>query len=127
MRREEEIAISSQFIAQGSIYGTISVLTVPPVKAGAYIDIDITYYVVNPNGSFWNPWKVFIVAKDSMGKKEMVKDVTVKDDEYPAGALSGNLQRDTLRLWQMPNQAITLQIRLYAHDEVVSWNWVWWP
>ena len=105
-------------VAQGSITGQITSLSVPQVKAGAYIDIVIAYNAYNPNGSFWNPWKIFIVAKDNLGHKDMAKDADVRDDEFS--------DSDSLRLFQMPSQSIQLEIRLYGHDELVSWNWDWW-
>lgn len=102
----------------GSITGGIISLSVPQVKAGEYIDITMAYNGYNPNGSFWNPWKIFVVAKDSLGNRELVKDVDVRDDEFSDSG--------TWRLWKMPSSAMTLEIRLYGHDELVPWDWGWW-
>ena len=102
----------------GVITGAITSLNVTPVKAGAYIDISIAYNAYNPNGSFLNPWKIFIVAKDSAGNKELVKDANVLSDRFSDSG--------SWRLWQMPAKEITLEVRLYGHDEVVPWNWAWW-
>lgn len=123
-RREEEenISISQDFIlhsiSQGAITGKITSLTVPQVKADAYIDIIITYNATNPNGSWTNWWKIFLVARDSLGNQELVKDADVK-----AGSFSDS---GSWRLWKMPSKAITLWIKLYGHDEIVPWNWAWW-
>lgn len=121
-RDEEGIVIAGDFglrsITQGLITGGITSLTVPQVKAGAYIDITIAYNAYNPNGSFWNPWKIFLVAKDSLGNKELVKDATIYSNKFSDSG--------TWRLWKMPSQNISLVIRLFGHDEVKSWDWAWW-
>jgi len=120
---EERISISQDLglrsISQGSITGAITSLTVPQVKAGAYIDIDIAYNAYNPNGSFLNWWKIFIVARDSKGNKELVKDANVASDRF--------VDSGSWRLWKMPSVSIGLEIRLFGHDEIVPWDWAWWP
>lgn len=108
-----------QVVFQGAITGTITSLVVPQVRATAYIDINISYNAYNPNGSFWNWWKIFIVAKDSLGNKEEVKAATVSSDRFSDSG--------SWRLWKMPSQPIQLEIRLYGHDEVLPWDWSWWP
>ena len=122
MRQEEElISTRGNLILSsisGDITGSITSLNVPQVAAGAYIDITLAYNAYNPNGSFVNSWKVFVVAKDSLGHKEMVKDVDVKSDNFTDSG--------SWRLWQMPSSAIHLEIRLYGHDEIVPWDWSWW-
>ena len=123
-RQEEEelISVKGNPILRsisGIITGSITSLNVPQVAAGAYIDITLAYNAYNPNGSFWNSWKVFVVAKDSLGHKELVKDADARSDSFSDSG--------TWRLWQMPNTAIRLEIRLYGHDEIVPWDWAWWP
>lgn len=117
--RKELQYIGDRQVFQAAITGTITYLDVPEVKAGAYIDINITYNAYNPNGSFWNWWKIFVVAKDSLGNKEEVKAATVTSDRFSDSG--------SWRLWKMPGQPITLEIRLYGHDEVLPWDWSWWP
>ena len=100
------------------ISGKITSFTVEQVKPGEYINIKMAYDATNPNGSFWNPWKIFVVAKDSAGNRELVKDADVKSDKFTDSG--------TWRLWKMPAQTITLEVRLYGHDEIVPWDWRWW-
>lgn len=100
------------------ISGKITSFSIKPVKAGEYLDLIIAYNASNPGGSFINPWKIFIVAKDSLGNKEMVKDADVRSDSFSDSG--------TWRLWKMPASTITLEVRLYGHDEIVPWDWRWW-
>lgn len=111
-RREEGISA-------GVIYGSIKSLIVPPRQPGEYIDIEISYEATNPKGaSVLDPWKIFLVAKDDAGNKEMVKDADVVTGTFS--------ETDSLRLWKMPNVPINLEVRLYAHQEIVPWDWSWW-
>jgi len=123
-KREGELIASGRLqtggaISAGVITGSISSLTVDPRQPGEYIDIKIAYSASNPKGgSFLDPWKIFIVAKDNAGNKKMVKDANVTNPTFQDSG--------TWRLWQMPNTPISLEVRLYAHQEVVPWNWDWW-
>lgn len=100
------------------ITGEITKLIVKPAKPGEYIDIELAYAAYNPEGSFFDWWKIFIIAKDSLGNKEMVKDADVKSDNFND---SGEW-----RLWKMPSKEITLEVRLYGHNELEPWDWSWW-
>lgn len=100
------------------ISGKITSFKIPQVKAGEYLDVTLEYNAFNPNGSFFNPWKIFVVAKDSIGNKEMVKDADVRSDKFTDSG--------TWRLWKMPNSTITVEVRLFGHDEIVPWDWRWW-
>jgi len=124
-RRAGELIASGRLqagtgISAGVITGSISSLTVDPRQPGEYIDIKISFSASNPKGgSLLDPWKIFIVAKDTAGNKEMVKDANVTNPTY-------SQTNGSFRLWQMPSTPISLEVRLYAHQEVVGWDWAWW-
>ena len=105
-------------LSQATLDGAINSLVVPQVKAGAYIDITLNYWASNTEGSLLHAWKIFVVAKDNLGNKELVKDADVRAATFTD---SGNW-----RLWQMPGQAIRLEVRLYALDAIEPWDWSWW-
>lgn len=98
--------------------GSITSINIDEVKAGAYLDLDISYRVEDSGASWTDPIKVFLVARDSLGNAELVKDADVRSDPFTDSG--------SWRLWKMPNQAIALEVRLFGHDEIVPWNWSWW-
>lgn len=114
--------ISAEGISAGVITGSISSITIAPRQPGEYIDMVISYSASNPKGgSTLDPWRLFIISKDNLGNK----------DVHTVGALDRITDpsidaTETLKLWQMPNEPISLEVRLYAHQELKSWNWDWW-
>lgn len=118
-----------RLMSGGSIIGGITNLVVPQVEANDYIRLlPIEFWAYNPEGSFWDPWMVYIAAKDNKGNSKMVMDTGVRDDELPPGALEGARQVKEYTLWRMPNTPIKLEIRLYGHvQEGTNWSWAWWP
>lgn len=100
------------------ITGKIVSCSIPQVKAGVTIKMDISYSCNNPQGSFLDPWKFYIVAKDDAGNRKLVKTADVRGDYFK--------DSDSLNLWVMPSKAINLEVRIYGHNELVSWNWNWW-
>lgn len=114
------LQVGGKAISAGVITGGISSLTADPRQPGEYIDIKISWSASNPKGgSMLDPWKIFIIAKDSTGNKEVVKTARVTNPSIQ--------DTDTLRLWQMPDTPIALEVRLYAHQKMVDWDWSWWP
>lgn len=101
------------------ITGDIYKLEVRESIPGKGIAIAVWYKGDNTAGSFINPWKVFIVCKDNLGNKALAKDVVIRS--------AGFSDSFTQRLWTMPNRTITLEVRLYAHeDSLKGWDWSWW-
>ena len=100
------------------ITGKIVSCSIPQVKAGAQIKMAITYSCNNPQGSAIDPWKFYIVAKDDVGNQKLVKTADVRADYFK--------DSDSLNLWVMPSKAINLEVRIYGHNELESWNWNWW-
>ena len=105
-------------IGNPGITGSITSLNIPQVKAGQQIVMNISYDCRNPDGSWFDPWKFYLVAKDSLGNKKLVKTADVRADYFK--------DSDSLNLWSMPSQNITIEIRMYGHNELESWNWNWW-
>ena len=116
MRRDEEVPIQGIRSISGEITGSISALEAAQVSPESYIDIDLAYSAFNPNEG---RWKIFVVAQDSKGNKELVKDADVQGPDFE--------DEGSWRLWKMPAETINLEVRLYAHDEIVAWTWAWWP
>jgi len=103
-------------IGSSSIIGNISRLSVAQVKPGDYIDIDISFEASNPGALYW---KLFLVAMDNLGNKELVQATRV---------LGGSFTKsDRYRLWKMPSQTITIDVRLFGHDDAAyDWHWSDW-
>ena len=102
-----------------AITGNIITVEVPRVPAGQPIKVTTECTAHNPDGSFINAWALFIVAKDNAGHRQMLKHYTIHSS-------IANCPSDTWVLWNMPNTTITLEVRLYGHDETLDWDWNWW-
>ena len=102
------------------ITGNIYKLEVQESVPGKGIAIGVWYRGDNTAGSLINPWKVFVACRDNLGNKKMAKDVVIRSATF-----SDSFSE---RLWTMPNKTITLEVRLYAHeDSNIAWDWAWWP
>lgn len=100
----------------GSITGGITKAEIKEVKTGEYLDLDVAFNGSNPGANYW---KLFLVAMDSVGNKELVQATRVIGSSFT--------KTDKYRLWKMPSQGVNVEIRLYGHDEAgYRWNWADW-
>ena len=100
------------------ITGDIYKLEIRQKTPGKPIVIAVWYSGNNTLGSLLNPWRVYVACKDNLGNKLMAKDAVIR-----SASLDDSFDRT---LWVMPNRTITLEVRLYAHEDTSKvWSWTW--
>jgi len=98
------------------ITGSFTKVEIPAmVKPGATIPLRVAYVASNPGANYWS---TCIMAKVGIGGAETMKIVSTTRELGQEGG-----GEHTYNLGSMPNERITIQLRLLGHDEA-GHQWV---